>query len=413
MIKSIQIKDFRGIQQGQVDRFRQFNLLVGPNNSGKSALMEALYLAGTASRSATLVEGRTKAVYDVTVPDYDLLEYHPLSQVWRKHSFADHQPGLGYWREGQIAVRIPDKEAPFTTFDLSTGGEGFARGEEGMIGLIGIEDSPHNREQGIGAVIESLMGPDALPLAGRRLILLWHAGLTYKQKGKAVWLVEGDLPASRRVLFFDGRMLYEHLPLAFYRELPETIPGWADRIARHFGAIFDIRDPLALFVPPSAESQWVQGYVGPRDGLAMRVDSYGDGARIAFKVLVPLVTLAELVGPDEPGLFLWEEPELYQHPQSLERLLREVVVIVKERPIQVFMSTQSWEVVGYLTRMLQQNQVEADEIMAFRLALDEGFLRSSWFDSDNLIAWLSDRLDLRLWEPLALPFEYGLREEAP
>lgn len=223
----------------------------------------------------------------------------------------------------------------------------------------------------------------------------------------------GDLPLPRRVLFFDVGMLQEHLPLAFYQELPGTIPGWADRIARHFGAIFDIRAPLALFIPPSAESQWVQGHIGPRDGLAMRVDSYGDGARLAFKVLVPLVSLAALTGRDEPGLFLWEEPELFQHPQSLERLLKEVAVIVKERPIQVFISTQSWEVVGYLTRMLQKNQVEADEIIAFRLALDEGVLRSSWFDSDNLIAWLSDRLDLRVWEPLALPFEYGLREETP
>jgi len=414
MITGIQIKDFRGIQTGRIDRFRKFNLLVGPNNSGKSALMEALYLAATAGRSAALTVGRTGPVYEVMASDPDLLGYQPLSQVWRKHSFADRQPGLGTWREGQIMVRIPDKGSPFTTFDLSTGGTGFARGEEEVIGLIGIEGSEHNREQGIETVAEALLGPDALPLAGKRLILLWHAGLTYKQKGRAAWLVEGDRPAPRRVLFFDVGMIDEHLPLAFYRELPETIPGWADRIARHFGAIFDIRDPLALFVPPSAESQWVQGHIGPRDGLAMRIDSYGDGARTAFKVLVPLVTLAELVRPDETGLFLWEEPELFQHPQSLGRLLKETAAIVKDRPIQVFVSTQSLEAVACFAEMLRQDQIDEAEVIAFRLALEESQLDSSWFDAGTLISWLENGWDPRIWGAweMAGPLRFTLWEEA-
>jgi hypothetical protein len=412
MIKSIQIKDFRGIQQGRVDRFRQFNLLVGPNNSGKSALMEALYLAGTAGRSATLVEGQTRVVYEVTVPDNDLLRYHPLSQVWRKHSFADHQSGLGYWREGQIVVRTPDSGGPLTTFDLSTGGGGFARGEEEVTGLVGIEGSEHNREQGIEGVVEAMIGPDVLPFTDQRLLFLWHRELTYNYKGSATWLVAGVLPVARRVLFFDVGMIYEHLPLAFYRDLPETIPGWADRISRHFGAIFDIRDPLALFVPPSAESRWVQGHIGPRDGRAMRVDSYGDGARIAFKVLVPLVTQAELVRPDEAGLFLWEEPELFQHPQSLGRLLQEVVKIVKDKPIQVFMSTQSLEVAAYLAEMLRQGRVDKEEVMAFRLNLEDGQLRSSWFDADNLVFWLESGRDLRMWGELAGPLYFALWEES-
>jgi len=414
MIKSIQIKDFRGIQTGRVDRFSKFNLLVGPNNSGKSALMEALYLAATAGRSATLGPGQTDVVYDVTVPDHDLLGYHPLSQVWRKHGFAGRQPGLGHWRDGQVVVRVPDKSFPLNTFELSTGDEGFARGEEEVIGLVGVEGSEHNREQGFEAVIEAMMGPDVLPLAGKRLILLWHSDLAYRLNVRAIWLVEGDLPLPRRVLFFDVGMMQEHLPLAFYQEMPGAIPGWADRIARHFGAIFDVQDPTVLFIPPNAESRWVQGRIGPRDDLAMPVDSYGDGARIAFKVLVPLVSLAELAGQDEPSLFLWEEPELFQHPHSLGRLLKGVVEILRDKPVQVFMSTQSLEVVGYFTEMLRQGQVDQGEVMAFRLALDDGQLRSSWFDADNLVSWLEGGWDPRIWGSweMAGPLRFALWEEA-
>jgi AAA15 family ATPase/GTPase len=61
MIESILIKNFRGIQTGQIDRFRKFNLLVGPNNSGKSTVLEALYLATTADRPARITIPRLKS----------------------------------------------------------------------------------------------------------------------------------------------------------------------------------------------------------------------------------------------------------------------------------------------------------------------------------------------------------------
>jgi hypothetical protein len=414
MIESIHIRNFRGIQTGHLDRFRQFNLLVGPNNCGKSTLLEALYLAGTASRDATLVytSGETSVTYEVTVPAPDLMGYHPLSQVWGKHNFAERQAGLGHWRDGGISVRVPDRDFPLNTFDLLREGD-FAQVEEQVIGLVGIENTEPNRKQGVEGWVGEMMGPDVLPFADQRLLFLWHRKLTYNYKGSAAWLVAGDLPVAQRVLFFDAGMILEHLPVAFYQEILEIPRRWVDRIGRHFGAIYGISDPLVQFAPPGPESRWVQGHIIPRDGQPMPVDSYGDGARIAFKVLVPLVVLAELAREDEPGLFLWEEPELFQHPQSLGRLLKEVVDIVKAKPIQLLLSTQSLEVVAYFTEMLRKGQVDADEVMAFRLALEEGTLRSSWFDADNLIAWLSDGLDPRVWDPLIVPVQYRLREEAP
>ncbi len=42
MIESIQIRDFRGVQRGRIKGFRQLNVLVGSNNSGKSAVLEGL-----------------------------------------------------------------------------------------------------------------------------------------------------------------------------------------------------------------------------------------------------------------------------------------------------------------------------------------------------------------------------------
>jgi len=47
VISSIKIEAFRGVKEGQVDGLGPINILVGPNNSGKSTCLEAVALVGT------------------------------------------------------------------------------------------------------------------------------------------------------------------------------------------------------------------------------------------------------------------------------------------------------------------------------------------------------------------------------
>lgn len=49
MYTSLGIHDFRGVQQLRVDGLRRINLFVGRNNSGKTTLLEALFLLGGAT----------------------------------------------------------------------------------------------------------------------------------------------------------------------------------------------------------------------------------------------------------------------------------------------------------------------------------------------------------------------------
>ena len=83
MIESIHIKNFRGIQDGKIDRFSKINLLVGPNNSGKSAVLEAIYLSNTASRKSVVSSFGIN--YDATAPEQDLLGYDPMEIVCERH----------------------------------------------------------------------------------------------------------------------------------------------------------------------------------------------------------------------------------------------------------------------------------------------------------------------------------------
>jgi predicted ATPase len=119
------------------------------------------------------------------------------------------------------------------------------------------------------------------------------------------------------------------------------------------------------------------------------------------------------VTEDAPGLLLWEEPESFQNPATLSRLLAEMVSIVRGKPIQVFIATHSLEFVAHLTHMLQTNEVSAEDALLFRLDLRDGELKSSWFNKDNLVTWLESGLDPRVWEDFVPPLQFRLEEEQP
>jgi recombinational DNA repair ATPase RecF len=49
MIRSAEIRNFRGFRDLKLSGFRRINIVVGDNSSGKTALLEALFLASGAS----------------------------------------------------------------------------------------------------------------------------------------------------------------------------------------------------------------------------------------------------------------------------------------------------------------------------------------------------------------------------
>src|SRR5262249_54124447 len=110
-------------------------------------------------------------------------------------------------------------------------------------------------------------------------------------------------------------------------------------------------------------------------------------------------------------LFIWEKPELFQNPETLGRLLAEVGALMKDRPIQLIIATQSLEVIANFTSLVQQGEIERDDLMAFRLGLEDGQLSSSWFNADNLTAWLEEGLDPRVWGDFKWRMKFSFRKK--
>lgn len=398
MIESIQIKNFRGIQDGQIEGFRKFNLLVGPNNSGKSAVLEALYLANTADRAATITETPGAIVQDVKTTDSDFLGYQPVLRVLERHS-QDVSSVRSAGQNGD-RVQISDPSAPLPNPNIiyNPVSKRHLPDQPDVIALISLNSETYISKREVYArLVRLLSGEKGGTIESKRLLYCWLPGLVRYGGSHATWTVKGGTAQSSRTLFCDVQTMLKHLPMDFFRRTIQTVPGWTQKIAKHFGEVFNFKNTFNVqFFPVDQEQQYVQGWIAPADQVALTIDNYGDGSRNVFKLLTPLLALSESVRDGQPGLFLWDEAELFQNPQSLGHLLAEVADLLKGKPIQVFIATHSMEVVANFVQLVNEKHIAADEMAAIRLSLHEGKLSSSIFNHEEIQRWTAMDLDIRV-----------------
>ena len=101
-IRRLVIHRFRGIKEGVIDDFGEINLLIGPNNSGKTAILEMLYLAGVSHRPCSFVSRdlAPSAWHARTLDIYDFLGLEPLPRLRQRHGEAKT------WRESPADITV-------------------------------------------------------------------------------------------------------------------------------------------------------------------------------------------------------------------------------------------------------------------------------------------------------------------
>ncbi len=406
MIESIHIKNFRGIQDGKIDKFSKINLLVGPNNSGKSAVLESIYLCSTTSRNAIMNVENIQHVGKID--DTDLLGDYPIKRVCERHSIGiEKEPfeGIQYINPGisfRFGIEIPLRDIVPSIFSMD--GEALINQPRVAKEVLALF-SWHSDEVEVGKYSVK---------RSSRIVYGWNLALSHYKSGESSWLITGEKTVTRKVLFYDVSNTQSHLPFEFFRSMLMTVPGWTQKIGKQFGRVFALSKQFNVnFFQPQDALHLTQGLISPEDKIALTIDDYGDGARSGFKMLAPLIALAELVTEEEPGVFIWEEPELFQNPQSLGKLLAEVTQLIKDKPIQIFIATHSIEVIGQFVRLVTEKAIAEDEMLAIRLNLQDGQLSSSAFNHQDIQDWTAMHLDLRVPDGrVDSPLKFQLAEAA-
>jgi len=389
--------------------------LVGPNNSGKTALMEMLYLTAVSGRPCSLESTSINKSLSARVPvERDFLGLQPLPRLWRRHGEPEK------WKNPSGSV----SDAKALYYRLSLGedhflndfrlipppsGEiefgGFSREDLSTLSLFKLERSKEIPFE----LVEPYLGSD-LEIEEHLISYLWYPPFVWRQKGLAVWALKGKEPDPGRILFFDFLTVHEHFQQEFFDFAFHNVADWEEKISESMAKIFPEMDGAQVTLKVHGKIKgMVTGYVKFPGQLPIPIDAFGDGVRHAFKVLAVLLALTELTGDNHTALFLWEDPETFMHPGALHRLLKEVMRLLKGKPVQVFIATQSMEAIASVAEILKKqsgNLIKPEDFRLYRLYLENGILKSSTFYERNLQAWLTSSKDPRFWESPDLPFIY-------
>ena len=432
MIEKLIISRFRGIKSGIMEDFGKINILAGENNTGKTSVLEALYWLSVCGRDCRLYPKSFPAGLglDASVPvKKDLLGHSPCSRIWVRHGKREEwaEPQGGLTEDGSLYYNIShlDKNEDLLKVfrlippqdDEIKDIEKFEKDDlERICEFVLKKTDIHITEQeenitGIEDILKqyipNLYTDDTAFKINEnwRVAFTWYPNFIYEKESLAAWAAEGKTFTSENVLFFDFHIAGGH----FEPEFSETIKdldGWRLKLTNLFGKIFNQGKFLV-------DIDNLQGMIEPADKDKKRIpiDDFGDGARHAFKVLASLMVLADRCKDGKEGMFLWEDPELFMHPKSLYLLLELIIDMTEELPIQIFMSTQSLDLIKSLANILNKKPALKETSRVFRMELREGELISSKFTHKKLHTWLKHGSDPRFWNQRDV-INYEADEEA-
>lgn len=454
MLEKLVIHRFRGIGAGVLEDFNQINLLIGPNNSGKSAVLEMLYLAGVNGRACNFLsenlrsgdlyrQSGKRAATTAEAPAYiaesndaaplpitgavplaaDFLGYTPWSRLWQRHGQPPQWPANdGRLTESNSLLyhvrQLPEKHplrlfrlVPPETEEVSSYG-GFSANDIQTVAsftLLAGDDFP--------PALLTLPADAPLKWSQTRLTYTWHPLFIHRrQKNEATiaaWGLQGHFPDPEAVLLFDFHTAHDHLTPAFRNWGWHNVPDWYEKIADSLGRVFPDLQGCSVEIAPVGDAPGAAytGYIRRPGQTPLPVDSYGDGTRHAFKLLTALITLCQKATPDKPALFLWEDPEMFLHPAALQTLLAEVVRLISGQPVQLFMTTHSNELIAGFVQLARQGELAKDALRAFRLGIENGHLASARYHTNNLLSWLQNGMDPRFWGLVTTVLQYRLEEQ--
>ena len=352
MIRSITIENLRGVARGSVEGLSQVSILLGKNGSGKSTVLEAIYIASSWVSSSD-------PIYDVKRLDYVI----------------SRRGGSGNWNSSREALWFSMDTSRDIAIDLGIGDARYRFILTGSVrdpcALLRLD-----RETAV-----------RLGLPEGRSYSCLSLNRVYIYSGEAV-----------NTLFVDkGRILESHA----LKTLADLLGGVALIDTRALTRLRSIERSCWRMVAAKRLDKRIvevlrEEFEPDAEGLtyipmgseyvlslqlsktSVRIDDLGDGAKMS--VVTGLMLLAY-----RPRVILLEDPESHMHPTGLASYLGFVLRLAKDMGSQVIVSSHSIELVRIARRLCRDLGLELS--IHFIERSSDGELRSrrlSSIDSEVL-----------------------------
>jgi len=330
LISSLKINRFRGIRNCKIDNLKDINVFIGRNNSGKSSILEALYLASAAFNFNEPLGRKDNKI-----------EYLLNRRCERGLNWVANKEILWYGYETGKPIEI----------------------ELGLIKRRGkIKINVFDWHKHPMLMEDSFLIKHYLRLDGDSICLIdWSIAKTYAKSFTNInsrtitsvlnkmhrWKFEDVKGFMKDFVLVDTNLIYhmENVEKALWNNLlKKRLDKLVTQVLRK-GYEIDVED--ITYVPYGSVYQLAVKL----PETTIRVDDLGDGARYSV-VLIMIAALAR------NSALLIEEPENHQHPTGLAKTLEMLLDLVKQNKIQIFISTHSVEFLDLLEKMAEERELE-------------------------------------------------------
>jgi uncharacterized protein len=357
VISSVRIKSFRGVREGLVDRLGPISILVGPNNSGKSTCLEAIATVGAVGEPGSAL----KRLLRRGGPVFDALD----------HIVAEGS------KDAELEVVKDNETSLVTKTGIATIRDFDALSVANTEGLI----EPTRQINFHGALSHQNIQQHTL----KTIVFI-----DSKEKISTPWIQSGQPFSTFAFAFVDVQAVRPQGALEeAYSSIERAgkVKVVVEAMKRAMSCLNDLR-----ILKTDGEYILHAIFEGQKP---VPIYLTGDGS----KRLVELA--AAILGVDERGVVLLEEPECFQHPRYLRELV-DLLLFSAEQNRQIILSTHSIELVDLLLEAGEEKKA-VEKIdggrpfpIVHRMRLVDGKLGATMLDRAQALASRKDLLeDLR------------------
>ncbi len=351
--RDISIENFRSISKLKLDNFRRVNLITGRNNSGKTSVLEALFL----------LSGMSNPQLAVNINNFRnliLTKNEDFSFIFHDLDFATEPTIDGLLDMSRRSLRIKPRYSRIPSEKLVSGKKQENSTTNGAI----ISTSVQNTIEGVtlefkesdrkNVRIAELSLQDGIPILDR----------SYKEKLRCTYL-NSHLAMVALGSNFENLIVNKEIE-SLITILKEIEPNIVD-IRMGIGNMLYADIGISKMIP---------------------LNIMGDG-------IIRILSMIAVATTMKGGVILIDEIENGLHYSSLQILWKSLIRVADLNDVQIFATTHSYECISALASLMDENVAISDQVSLYRIDRKNNVHKGYEYSAEMIRTGINEKIEVR------------------